>query len=79
MMEMTAVTFATDPRYRVPSQEILSHRRTYHFYRTYVLSDFDAAILRDAYRELGPRGIRQIALWLGLQPDYVLNWLKEGS
>lgn len=77
---MTALNFATDPRYRVPAQEISAHRRAYHFYRAYVLLDFDAAILRDAHNELGPRGIRQIALWLGLQPEYMLQWLgKEVS
>jgi len=74
---MTAVVFATDPRYHVPSADIRAHRRAYHYFRAYALSDFDAQVLRSARNELGDRGIRQIAIWLGLRPEYVLCWLKK--
>lgn len=59
-------------KYRIPKEEILPNRRAFHYLRVYVMSGRDEQVLGRGYREMGKRGIVQIARWLGVDSDIVL-------
>ena len=65
-------------RYRIPSEEILRNRRAYHYLHEYVMSR-NPEILRRAYREIGRKGIVQIARWLGQNPDILIAIARRQS
>jgi hypothetical protein len=57
---------------------IRTHRRQYHYFRDYVLSDFDSSVLVRARAEIGDRGLQRIAQWLHCPPaDLVAVVRKE--
>ena len=58
-------------RYRVPKDEILRNRRAFHYLHEYALSR-DPEILGRAYREIGKKGIVQIARWLHIDTDILI-------
>ena len=70
MITMTEREFYV--RYRIRKEEILQNRRAYHYFRVYVMGHQNAEILGKGYREMGKRGIVQIARWLGVDSDIVL-------
>lgn len=71
MINMTEKEFHF--RYQIPREEILQNRRAFHYFHEYVLAwNRNPKILGRAYRELGVRGVVQIARWLNQNSDILI-------